>query len=48
MPFDKFVQGETLMRMMVWSAVAAFALASAGVASAQQAETPRKGRRPSA
>jgi peptide/nickel transport system substrate-binding protein len=43
MPPDEFVQGETLMRILVWSAVAAFALASAGVAGAQQAETPRKG-----
>ena len=43
MPSDRFVQGEMLMRILVWSAVAAFALIGAGVADAQQAQTPRKG-----
>ena len=43
MPSGSFVQGEMLMRILVWSAVAAFALMGAGVADAQQAQTPRKG-----
>jgi peptide/nickel transport system substrate-binding protein len=37
------VQGEKLMRTVLWSAVAAFVLMGAGVADAQQAQTPRKG-----
>jgi peptide/nickel transport system substrate-binding protein len=37
------VQGEKLMRTVLWSAVAAFVLLGAGVADAQQAQTPRKG-----
>jgi peptide/nickel transport system substrate-binding protein len=37
------VQGEKFMRTVLWSAVAAFVLLGAGVADAQQAQTPRKG-----
>ena len=38
---DENVQGEWLMRKLVWSAVAAFALL--GVAAADAQDTPRKG-----
>src|SRR5690348_6546237 len=43
MPSAKVVQGEKSMRKLLWSAVAAVALLGAGVADAQQAQTPRKG-----
>jgi peptide/nickel transport system substrate-binding protein len=42
MPSVKVVQGEKFMRTLL-SAVAALALLGAGVAAAQQAQTPRKG-----
>jgi peptide/nickel transport system substrate-binding protein len=43
MPSVRLVQGEKSMRTLVWSAVAAFAVLGAGIADAQQAQTPRKG-----
>jgi peptide/nickel transport system substrate-binding protein len=43
MPAGGFDQGEKFMRTLVWSAVAALALLGAGIADAQQAQTPRKG-----
>ncbi|CAN5717723.1 ABC transporter substrate-binding protein [soil metagenome] len=43
MPANENVQGEWLMRKLIWSAVATFALLGVAAASAQQAQTPRKG-----